>query len=230
MGTMAMQIEVEPLEAGATRDKRLVRFVGRHGVVSYCHVMREFGIGRTAAYRLVKACKDRGLLGRDTTLRNEQPVLYATREGLRWAGLGYRVATLSPSLIHHDLRCTSMAQALGQEFPAGIYTERDIRWRERIEGRPFASAKTGERPDGGPRLHLPDLAAVSERGIVAIEVELSAKAPRRLEAIVRAWRRASWVSEVRYYCAPGQTRRAVERAIRATRSEDRVFAREMAVR
>jgi hypothetical protein len=79
-----MQIEVEPLEAGATRDKRLVRFIGRHGIVSCGHVMREFQIGRTAAYRLVKAYKDRGLLGRDTTLRNEQPVLYATREGLRW--------------------------------------------------------------------------------------------------------------------------------------------------
>jgi hypothetical protein len=172
-------------------------------------VRAEFQIGRTVAYELVKACTDRGLLERDATLRNEPPVLYATREGLRWAGLGYPVVALSPSLIHHDLRCTSMAQALRQEFPEGIHTERDLRWLERLEGRPVASAKAGELPSGAPRLHRPDLAAITKQGVVAIEVELSPKAPRRLEAIMRGWRRASWVAEVRYYCAPGPTRRGV---------------------
>ena len=29
---------------------------------------------------------------------------------------------------------------------------------------------------------------------------------------MRAWRRSDWVTEVPYYCEPGQTRRAVERA------------------
>ena len=66
------------------------------------------------------------------------------------------------------------------------------------------------------------MAVTTEAGTIAVEVELTAKAPRRLEAIMRAWRRSPWVSEVRYYCEPGKTRRAVERAIQATRSGERV--------
>jgi len=222
MEAAALQIEVEPFGAAASRDEELVRFLGRHGIATVAQVMAQFGIGRTAAYRLTAACMDRGLIERDDSLRYEPSALYATREGLRWVGLGYPVAKLSPSLIRHGLRCTSMAQALGEEFPSAIRTERDLCWIERQEGKPLASAKLGTRPDGGPRLHRPDLAVLTEAGVIAVEVELTAKAPRRLEGIIRAWRRSPWVTEVRYYCEPGQTRRAVERAILATRSQERV--------
>jgi hypothetical protein len=222
MEAAALQIELEPCGAVATRDEELVRFLGRHGIATVGQVMSEFGIGRTAAYRLVAACTERGLIERDDSLRHEPSVLYATREGLRWVGLAYPVAKLSPSLIRHGLRCTAMAQALGQEFPGAVHTERDLCWIERQEGRPVASAKLGTRPDGGLRLHRPDLVVITEAGVIAVEVELTAKAPRRLEGIIRAWRRSPWVTEVRYYCEPGQTRRAVERAILATRSQERV--------
>lgn len=45
-----------------TRDEKLVRFVGRHGAVSVEHVMAALGVGRTAAYRRVAVCVERGLL------------------------------------------------------------------------------------------------------------------------------------------------------------------------
>jgi hypothetical protein len=222
MDSMTLERGAALFTAAASRDEELVRFLGRHGVASVAHVMHEFEIGRTAAYRLAAACVERGLIERDDSLRREPSVLYATREGLRWAGLAYPVAKLSPSLIRHGLRCTSTAQALGREFPGAVHTERDLCRIERQEGRPIASAKMGTRPDGGPRLHRPDLALVTEAGVIAVEVELTAKAPRRLEGIMRAWRRSPWVSGVRYYCEPGATRRAVERAILATRSGERV--------
>ena len=47
---------------------------------------------------------------------------------------------------------------------------------------------------------------------VAVEVELSVKAARRLEAICRAWARCRLVGEVRYY-APPHVARAVSRAV-----------------
>lgn len=221
MDSIALQLDVGPWGA-ASRDEELVRFLGRHGIATVRQVMSEFAIGRTAAYRLLAACTERGLIERDDSLRREPSVFYATREGLRWAGLDYPVAKLSPSLIRHGLRCTSMAQALREEFIIGVHTERDLCWVHRQMGKPIASAKLGSRPDGGPRLHRPDLAVITRAGVIAIEVELSAKAPRRLEGIMRAWRRSSWVTEVRYYCEAGQTRRAVERAILATRSQERV--------
>jgi hypothetical protein len=206
----------------------LVRFIGRHGIVEIGHVMEELGVGRTAAYRRVAACVERGLLERDETPRGEPSPLRATRAGLRYAGLGLPVAPFSPALIDHGLRCASMAQHLALEFGAeGVLTERELKLAEQVEGVPIASARLGQRPDGAPRLHRPDLVALAGERIVAIEVELTPKAPRRLEQLIRAWRRASWVSEVRYYCAPGQTRRAVERAIANTHSQERVHAMEV---
>jgi hypothetical protein len=74
-----------------------------------------------------------------------------------------------------------------------------------------------------PRKHRADLAVLSEKVTVAIEVELTAKAPTRLEGLLRAWRRAQVeqaVSEVHYLCAPGKTRRAVERAATKVQTQD----------
>jgi hypothetical protein len=123
------------------------------------------------------------------------------------------VAEVSPGAVEHWLRCTTTAQRLGERFGYEILrTERELRLAEQLHDAPLASAVMGRLPNGKPRLHRPDLVMLTDWGTIAIEVELTPKAPRRLEAILRAWCRASWVWQVHYYCAPGQTRRAVERA------------------
>ena len=204
-------------------DRELVRFVGVHGAVAMEHLMAALGIGRTAAYRRVAALIKAGLLERLCLLRGEPSLLRATRAGLRYAGLGFGVAVISPGSVDHWLRCVSMALLLGEEFGVErILSERELRLIERIEERAVFSAKVGELPSGAPSLHRPDLAIVGGEGPVAVEVELTPKAPRRLEGLIRAWRRASWVSEVRYYCEPGATRRGVERAVRKAHAEERI--------
>lgn len=212
----------------ATRDRELVRFVGRHGAVSIRHVMAALGVGQTMAYRRVAECIERGLLERLPLVRSEPSLLRATREGLRYAGLSLPVAVVSPGSVEHWLRCASVALDLEAEYgPERILSERELRLAERIESQAVASAKVGELPSGAPRLHRPDLAVLTGERPIAFEVELTPKAPRRLEQLIRAWRRASWVAEVRYLCAPGQTRRAVERAIHKTRAEGRVQIEEV---
>ncbi len=214
--------------ARPSRDRDLLRYIGRHGAVSIEHVMAALGVGRTAAYRRVAACVERGLLERLELLRFEPSLLRATAAGLRYAGLGFGAPVVSPGSVEHWLRCASVALWLGEEFgPNRILTERELRLAERIEGRPIASAKVGELPNGAPRLHRPDLAVLGSERPIAIEVELTPKAPQRLEQLIRAWRRASWVAEVRYLCAPGQTRRAVERAVQKTRASGRVRIEEV---
>lgn len=223
-----------PLKRGS-RDRELLRYVGRHGLVSIEHVMAALGVGRTAAYRRVAACIEAGLLERLDLLRSEPSLLRATRAGLRYAGLGLPLAVVSPGAVDHWLRCATTAQRLAAEFGAErILTERELALHERIEGKPIASARLGENPDGSPRLHRPDLAVLPPvtypvsiedwriRRPIAVEVELTPKAPRRLEQIIRAWRRAGWVEEVRYCCAPGTTTRAVQRAVDKTRAEQTV--------
>lgn len=123
-------------------------------------------------------------------------------------------------------RLWHVALALEREFGAeALRSEREIRCAERWEGRAIASAKLGENPDGSDRLHLPDLAVVADGSTVAVEVELTAKAPRRLEAIVKAWRRARWVDGARYYVPEGATRSGVERAVVRMNATERVDVR-----
>lgn len=217
-------VQPQPHAAGRCRDRELVHYIGRHGVVSIEHVMAAMGAGRTVSYARVAACVQRGLLERFDMLRSEPRLLRATRAGLRFAQLGgMPVAIVSAGSADHWLRCASTAQLLGEEFdPTQILSERELVLAEQIEGRPLASAKVGELLDGSPQLHRPDLAVLTDQGPIAIEVELTAKAPRRLKGVIRAWRRARWVSEVRYYCAPGPTRRAVERAVAELRAQERI--------
>jgi hypothetical protein len=209
--------------SGRNRDRELVRFVGVHGAVAIGHVMSALGVGRTAAYRRVASCVEAGLIERLSVLRDEPTILRATRQGLRYVGLGLPLAVISPGLVDHWLRCASMALILSAEFGTeNVLSERELMLSERIEERPLFSAKVGELPNGAPQLHRPDLAVVSGELPIAIEVELTPKAPKRLERLIRAWRRATWVAEVRYYCEPGPTRRAVERAIEKTHAQERV--------
>ena len=225
MDAIAAQIEVEAPAIGSRSapDRELVRFIGRHGAVAIEHVRAALAIGRTMAYRRVAACVERGLLERLDLVRAEPTLLRATRDGLRYAGLGLELAQVSPGSVNHWLTCATTALRLGEEAgPERVLTARELRLWERIEGRPIASAKTGEHPNGSPRLHRPDLAILVGNRPTAVEVELTPKSPERLLGLIRAWRRARWVEEVRYYCAPGATRRAVEQAVRKARAEERV--------
>ena len=65
------------------------------------------------------------------------------------------------------------------------------------------------------RLHVPDLAVEARPGEkpLAIEIELTPKAPRRLRSIMRLYASAGHLAGVRYYVADAGALRAVERAI-----------------
>jgi hypothetical protein len=222
---------VRPLPDRLTRDRELVGFVGRHGVVTIPQVMDALAVGRASAYRRVAHCIDRGLLERLELLRREPSLLRATRRGLRFAGLGMPVAVVAAPSVDHWLRCASTALVLARDPDVDrVISERELILAERIEGRPIASAKIGELPDGRPRLHRPDLAIVSGDRLTAIEVELTPKSSQRLREIIRGWRRASWVDEVHYHCEPGPTRRAVERAVRKLHAGERIVITEAAPR
>jgi hypothetical protein len=200
-------------------------YVATQGVVAIDHVMAALGVARTAAYRRVAYCAEAGLIERLEPLRSEPSLLRVTRQGLRYLGLDrLPVAEVTAATAPHWLRCASVARHLCETEPPEneIWSERDIRLAESGGERLIASAKLGERPFGGPREHRPDLAILRPTETVAVEVEISLKAPRRLQAILRAWRRAGWVAEVRYYCAPGAVTRGLERAVARTHTAEKV--------
>jgi len=206
------------------KDAEIVGWVGCLGAAGAGHVMGRFYMGRSWAYaRLSKLVMD-GLLEQKMLLYRQPGLYLATADGLRWRGLErlgvYRV---SPGGFQHAQEVANAAVSLHRVLPDWeVLSEREIRIQESDEDELIASTRLGELPGGRPALHRPDLALLSPDGsTVAVEVELSVKAPRRLAAICRAWARARHISAV-YYIAPPAVARAVERAIAETRSEDRI--------
>lgn len=211
-------------------DFALVRYVGRHGVVTLDHVragLKAAGLksGRSVTYARVARCIELGLVERRGVLYSEPPLLRATQEGIRFAKLGLPVASFAPGRIDHYLRCAEVAnKAASRHGAENVFTEPEIPLIEAVNGELFGSAIVGESAENGdPRLHRADLVVVGPKGRIAVEVELSAKAPKRLAHLIRAWRRAiatNVVAEVHYVCRVGKTYRAVERAITEARAQD----------
>ena len=206
------------------KDAGIVGWIGRLGAADAEHVMSRFVMGRSWAYSRLGGLVRDGLLEQRILLYRRPGLYLATADGLRWQGLGRlgvygsaRVGFSTPRrLRRRRSRCTRALP--GWE----VLSEREIRLQESEEGELIASARLGELPGGRPALHRPDLALIAPGGsTVAVEVELSVKAPRRLAAICRSWARARHISAV-YYLAPPAVARAVERAIAETRSEDRI--------
>jgi hypothetical protein len=206
------------------RDAEIVGWVGRIGAAGVDHVMGRFGMGRSWAYaRLARLVAD-GLLEQRMLLHRKPGLYIATAEGLRWQGLRrLGVYKVSPGSFEHAEQVAGVAVALNRGFPGWqVLSEREIRAEESDKGELLASARVGELPGGRAALHRPDLALLSPEGrALAVEVELSVKTASRLRTICRGWARARHVSHV-YYLATPPAARAVGRAVKETRAEDRV--------
>jgi DNA-binding Lrp family transcriptional regulator len=207
----------------AARDWQIVRWVSRMGAVTMAQLATRFGLGRTAAYRRIAECRAAGLVERVETMHGQPALIRATRRGLRFAAVALRPAQIRPELVGHWIACADVGLLLEREFgERAVRSEREIRRLEVEHGRPLASAVLRERPDGSDMRHRPDLAVWDRENVLAIEVELTPKAPQRLESIVRAWRRARWIVGTRYYAATPLVAAGVERAIARTHAEGRV--------
>jgi hypothetical protein len=126
----------------------------------------------------------------------------------------------------HAIACARVAAALECAYPDhSVMGERELRREERACGASLASARLGEGSDGAPLLHRPDLVLWPEDPReplpVAVEVELTIKAPRRLREICRAWARCRCVAGTLYLAAP-EVQSPLARAIDAARAGERI--------
>ncbi|HST34408.1 MAG TPA: hypothetical protein VLJ80_12920 [Solirubrobacteraceae bacterium] len=170
----------------------------------------------SAAARAKQLARHRPLAGR--------PALYTiTRLGLRAAALeGVEPCCVSAASAQHMIACAHVAAALECRYPGQLVIgERELRKREREAGAALASVVLRRVGEYGPLMHRPDLVMLprsgSPRRPVAVEVELTVKAPRRLAEICRAWTRSRHVDGVLYF-APPAVERALDRAIGVARA------------
>lgn len=204
------------------RDKDVVDWIARIGVVEPVQVMYRFGMGRTVTYRRLTELEAAGLIARVRLLHGQPGLIVATLAGLRLCGLEHLgVARLSAGAAAHWQASSMVAVLLerrhGRDSVGGV---REIRAAERATRARVASTTIGSST------HLPDLVVwgpdgAGRPGGMAVEVELTVKAPMRLSTILRSWRRAvdsGVVMSVVYVCTPVASR-AVARAMAETFTE-----------
>jgi hypothetical protein len=205
----------------------IVQWVARIGAVTDRALAVHAGTTVASARARLLAAGRAGLLARHRPLA-EQPSLYTlTRVGMRASGLrGLDPCRVSSSNALHLIECARIAAALEHCYTDHrVLGERELRRDERECGRALASARLGEGAGGSPLLHRPDLVLWPRQTEdvlpVAVEVELTIKAPRRLLEICRAWARCRCVAGV-LYLAPPEVDRALGRAIERARAEGRI--------
>jgi hypothetical protein len=191
-------------------------FVARYGVVPREVVAMWAKTGRAVTAARERRLREAGLIEVLPGLGESGRICLCTRRGLGAVG---RAELATPSFSPATLVHSATAARVGAQLESAghqVLSEREIEARERAEGRRVFSA---ECRNG--RLHRPDLVLLGERP-EAIEVELTAKSARRLDEILRAWRRSlgrGQFAGVRYLCS-APTLPYLQRAVARTRTEE----------
>lgn len=215
-------------ESSTTAERLdLLRWTGSLGAVTAEALSVRQGISlRSAHGRLSAACR-RGLLERTCVLHGRPALFTLTAAGVRAAALGKTArCEASASNASHLIACALAAAALERCYPGHrAIGERELRSAERACGHPLASARLEGADAGRSGLHRPDLVLVAPDGQrslpVAVEVELTVKAPPRLRRICRAWARCPRVAGVLYLVAD-RVEPAMLRAVDAAAAQERI--------
>ena len=202
----------------STARTALVSWAAGLGAVTAEALALRLRVSVPSARARLLAAERAGLLTRHRPLV-DRPALYTvTRVGLRAiAARGLQPGRVSAAGAAHLIECARVAAALEHCYPdQRIAGERELRRDEREQRRTLASAELGAGRRGEIALHRPDLVLWPRDPHVgppvAVEVELTVKAPERLLEICRAWARARCVAGVIYLAAP-DVERALLRAI-----------------
>ncbi|MEA2314601.1 MAG: hypothetical protein QOI03_1293 [Solirubrobacteraceae bacterium] len=212
----------------------IICWVARIGAVTAEALAHRQGCSVAAARARLLAAERAQLLIRTRPLVGRPALYTVTRAGLRVSGLhGLEPCRVTAATAAHAIACADAAAKLERCYPEHRLTgERELRSQERAFGGALASASLGEGADGAVLLHRPDIVLWPERphhGLpVAVEVELTVKAPQRLLEICRAWARCRCVAGVLYLAAP-DAHRALARAISRVHAQERIALLELAV-
>ena len=215
----------EVIDSPSAARLALLRWAARTGPVTAEAMARRHALSVAGARGRLLAAERDGLLSRRRPLRDEPSLYTLTRAGFRAAGMpGEQAGRVSAANAHHSIVCAEVAVSLELAYPAHeVSGERELRRQEREQATVIASAALGGDGWGGRTLHRPDLVLCGPRRTlpVAVEVELTVKAPRRLLAICRSWARCRCVAGVLYVVAP-EVQDPLQRAIDGASAAERI--------
>jgi hypothetical protein len=205
----------------------IVRWTACLGAVTAEALARHEDRTLASARGLLLSAERAGLLSRSRLLARAPALYTVTRAGLRAADAhGLEPSRVSVASAPHAIACAEVAVALERAYPDhDVMGERELRREEREAGTPLASARIGCANTS--TLHRPDLVlwpnSAAERRPVAVEVELTVKAPARLLEICRAWARCQYIAGTLYLTA-SDVQRPLARAIDRARAQEQIVA------
>jgi hypothetical protein len=212
----------------ATREQsETLRWIGSLGGVSAEALAYRLDVSVASARGRLSVARRNGWIASSRPLAGRPALYTATAPGLRAGGArGIEAACVSAAGAAHLLACAHVAASLERCYPEHrVLGERELRHHEREHGHQCACAELGAGAHGEPQLHRCDLLlwpnAHPRTMPVAVEVELTTKAPVRLAAICRAWARSREIAGV-LYLAPPNVARALQRAIDRAQAQDRI--------
>jgi DNA-binding transcriptional ArsR family regulator len=156
-------------------------WLGRLGIAGIEPLALALGLHERTVYSHVERLARAGLVARVRGTEGEGGVVVITRAGARAALESGATGIVSP----RSTAPTSARHGRAVSWVAATAALRGWGWHRPAELR--GDARWHLRRDDGAR-HLPHLGLVFGGGRYAIEVELHAKAPRRVAAILRAYR------------------------------------------
>lgn len=150
------------------RDLRLLRIVAEQYALSVPQVARLMGRSEHAARWLRARWQRAGWVEGRAILVGRPPFVWLTRRGLSAAALQYSVWRPTPGALPHIAAVTDVRLDVERRHPRTEWvSERDL-----------------VRGESGRSAHRPDGLVVTERGTVAVEVELTQKERRRAARIM----------------------------------------------
>lgn len=226
------------------RDKEIVRRIGRLRMACATQVAERFDLGRAVTYARLGGLVRLGLLEHTRIFHGAPGVYLATRAGLAAVDLELPPARIDLRTYTHDLKLTSLVSELESEHRRErVSTEREMRAADApvggtpAEGPRFAIPLAGAHgqlqltPAGRQRLHFPDCAVArrcgeTSTGMLAIELERTAKGRARLRRILAGYVAARHITAVRYYARGDRVRDLVESEVAALRANALIEVRD----
>jgi hypothetical protein len=231
------------------RDREILAFAAEHRIILAAHVQMLLDVSAGVASRRLAGLRGRGLLKQAQVLHQQPSWYWITRPGLALVG-----SDLPPPRVHlgcyqHDIGLAwvwlaASRRAFGRA--ERIVSEREMRSRDGAstatggggvtrtegtdgDGSPFGVPVGFVGPRGRVGLHYPDLLLIGRTGErVAIELELTAKGPRRLETILAAYGADRRVRAVLYLTEKPGIGREVQSAARRLGVSDLVHVQPVA--
>lgn len=196
----------------------LLAFIGEHRFVLPAQAGALLGTDEEVARTRLRELTDAGYLIEEPVLAG-QPVAYrSTRRGLDVVGSELRPLPISLTNYRHDVGAAWLwlAARNGAFGPAReVLAERVMRSRDaRRRDDPFGVRLGGVGRDGRERLHYPDLLVVDNRGRkLAIELEITSKAPSAREKILAGYAGDPRIARVVYVVHAPRVARALSASV-----------------